>query len=554
MADGIAEQLLGRDQGASWCGELDPTGRVVCSRIRDHELDWHAGRRGDGGIQQWPVLAGGAPKAAVASDLRARCISALSEQVSEFISPNEFGGYDPHYGELVDIVLAEVRPVLERQRAEIDRIRAVVGAISDAQDKYELASLLKRRNQEYGRASETIGGLRAGQARDREALRAARTEVERATRHRAAAQGIVMYVVDTLGLSANAVGDAAVIGNALRQVTRERDKAQAALDNLRRLEKAVAEASGMPKKLASTDDLIHAVAWLVRQWNEARAAAEHQSFMRRYEQNAAHTDARPPVPADVTPRPAMVRAIADQLGRIAASQDMPFRQEIQDAADALAGRQGAPGSPWDQWLAPVSGSDTSPPDTFDPTQIVYCGSTEGYTGVDCQLEADHGKQPHEGRYIDPKNEDNWLFVQWPVSSGGDATTDTAGITWRAGDLALDRTDFVWWRDCAGWRPIARSQGPWMSDGDLGRFVGPLMRLAGLPPEMCDVGSVPGQVAARLRGNWQADVLSVRSSSDTSAAWQMDHDSDFPPAHLSHLPVLPPVSSDGDTDTTEASDV
>lgn len=63
---------------------------------------------------------------------------------------------------------------------------------------------------------------------------------------------------------------------------------------------------------------------------------------------------------------------------------------------------------------PVSGSDTTPPSMPELAKIVYCGATEGYTGVDCQLEADHGRQPHEGRWIDPKNEDNWLFVQWPT--------------------------------------------------------------------------------------------------------------------------------------------
>lgn len=71
--------------------------------------------------------------------------------------------------------------------------------------------------------------------------------------------------------------------------------------------------------------------------------------------------------------------------------------------------------------APVSGSDATPPSMSELAKIVYCGSTEGYTGVDCQLEADHGRKPHEGRWIDPKNEGNWLFAQWPVSSGGDTT-------------------------------------------------------------------------------------------------------------------------------------
>lgn len=63
-------------------------------------------------------------------DLRTRCIAALSEQVSEFISPNEFGGYDPHYAELVDIVLDVVRPELHRLRARIHE------AVDETQRRY----------------------------------------------------------------------------------------------------------------------------------------------------------------------------------------------------------------------------------------------------------------------------------------------------------------------------------------------------------------------------------------------------------------------------------
>jgi hypothetical protein len=59
-------------------------------------------------------------------DLRRRIISALSEQVSEFISPDEFGGYVPHYGELVDIVLAEVRPEMERLLAANESLLAML--------------------------------------------------------------------------------------------------------------------------------------------------------------------------------------------------------------------------------------------------------------------------------------------------------------------------------------------------------------------------------------------------------------------------------------------
>lgn len=75
--------------------------------------------------------------AAVDGDMRQKAILALAELVSEFISPNEFGGYDIHYGELVDIVLDVVRPELERRDTEIaDHWRA---AEVDESTKAELA-------------------------------------------------------------------------------------------------------------------------------------------------------------------------------------------------------------------------------------------------------------------------------------------------------------------------------------------------------------------------------------------------------------------------------
>lgn len=84
------------------------------------------------------------------------------------------------------------------------------------------------------------------------------------------------------------------------------------------------------------------------------------------------------------------------------------------------------------------------------------------------------------------------------SVGCGACPDATSGTWRPGDLALDRTNFVWWRDHQGWRPIVRYHGYWLSDRDLGRFVGPISKLTGLPPEMNTVGSVPAEVVARLR--------------------------------------------------------
>jgi hypothetical protein len=55
VAEDIAGQMLGTEDRSSWCGDTDSTGRFVCQRIRDHALDWHAGRNDAGGIHQWKV-------------------------------------------------------------------------------------------------------------------------------------------------------------------------------------------------------------------------------------------------------------------------------------------------------------------------------------------------------------------------------------------------------------------------------------------------------------------------------------------------------------------
>lgn len=66
-----------------------------------------------------------------------------------------------------------------------------------------------------------------------------------------------------------------------------------------------------------------------------------------------------PVPERLTSErdEALIAAVSARLADIAASGDIPYRQDIADAADALAGRVGAPGSPWDhqRWSDAVPG-------------------------------------------------------------------------------------------------------------------------------------------------------------------------------------------------------
>jgi hypothetical protein len=49
------EDMLSEKYRNAWCGDTDPTGRYVCRRVRDHELDRHVGRNNAGGIHEWPA-------------------------------------------------------------------------------------------------------------------------------------------------------------------------------------------------------------------------------------------------------------------------------------------------------------------------------------------------------------------------------------------------------------------------------------------------------------------------------------------------------------------
>jgi hypothetical protein len=52
-------------------------------------------------------------------------------------------------------------------------------------------------------------------------------------------------------------------------------------------------------------------------------------------------------PGEPDPREELIGRVAEDLERIAAAGDTPYRQRIADAVDALRGVQGDPGSPYD---------------------------------------------------------------------------------------------------------------------------------------------------------------------------------------------------------------
>jgi hypothetical protein len=70
--------------------------------------------------------------------------------------------------------------------------------------------------------------------------------------------------------------------------------------------------------------------------------------------------------------------------------------------------------------------------------------------------------------------------------------------WRQGDVALDRTDFVWVRFETGWRTYPRDRGVQYSDEWLTAGLGPLTRLERVPDGVDRLGAISRQRAAALR--------------------------------------------------------
>lgn len=101
-----------------------------------------------------------------------------------------------------------------------------------------------------------------------------------------------------------------------------------------------------------------------------------------------------------------------------------------------------------------------------------------------------------------------LDDKWVVQLGAlavrqerDRLRKQLGLTsdsWKPGDIVLDCTNFAWRRFETGWRTVPRDRGVQYEDEQLESLAGPLMRLASIPAEVDELGSVPADVAARLR--------------------------------------------------------
>lgn len=392
------EDLLSEQYRSAWCTDTDVTGRYVCRRVKNHALDFHAARNSAGGIHQWPAAVpapapelpvyGVAPdnvhhedvvtakelweaikpqfdpndaweytelgpllrtfvavldrrRAEIAADagggdLRQQIVTELDGMVSEFIHPNEFGGYDVDYGDFADIALAVVQPVLEHQAAEVQQLRAANASLLAMLERMETLHVTFHGPDGEEYHPDWCRECRVDKVRAELAdMRASREAwaMEATSQDGLADRFLVWYsrVHDAVSQAAKLPPSQTVddVVEAVGRLGRERDAAVVAL---------------------ASDRIVYCDKPEDRLWH-----ASDRTWWRRAEDGRLVRADAPPWfaagPADL--RLAMIRAIADRLARIAASEDMPHRQEIQDAADALAGRLGAPGSPWDQWLAPM---------------------------------------------------------------------------------------------------------------------------------------------------------------------------------------------------------
>lgn len=429
------EDLLSEQYRSAWCTDTDVTGRYVCRRVKNHALDFHAARNSAGGIHQWPAAVpapapelpvyGVAPdnvhhedvvtakelweaikpqfdpndaweytelgpllrtfvavldrrRAEIAADagggdLRQQIVTELDGMVSEFIHPNEFGGYDVDYGDFADIALAVVQPVLEHQAAEVQQLRAANASLlamlermetlhvtfhgPDGEEYHpdwcrecrvdnvraELDDVLRQRDDWWNQRAAECDEAR----QDRDAARRERDEMRQERDQARIEFGFEQLRTEgALSAADRWAREAERLAIPAETVRLPDDWETQIRQALHAHAKDISEAGPLPGTDSHdrdaercADNIAGDVVVLINNWM------------------VAVTTGAAAVPG--APRPAMLRAIADQLGRIAASGDIPHRQEIQDAADALAGRQGAPGSPWDSWLSPVSDSGTT---------------------------------------------------------------------------------------------------------------------------------------------------------------------------------------------------
>lgn len=108
-----------------------------------------------------------------------------------------------------------------------------------------------------------------------------------------------------------------------------------------------------------------------------------------------------------------------------------------------------------------------------------------------------GDEPHPGyanqwHCLDDSGHMPWEFLarRW------EPLTEVLDGKWRPGDVAYDRTGFVHVRYNQGWRTYPRTMGTQYGDDVMESHLGPLVRLAAVPPGTSEVGALPKGFAHR----------------------------------------------------------
>jgi hypothetical protein len=98
-----------------------------------------------------------------------------------------------------------------------------------------------------------------------------------------------------------------------------------------------------------------------------------------------------------------------------------------------------------------------------------------------------------------------------LSAGPAVPEDTATRPWREGDIAYDRTGFVHVRYAQGWRTHPRTTGTQYGDDVMEAHLGPLVRLAAVPPGTSDVGALPRDFVRRANevDDYNDDLIPTR---------------------------------------------
>lgn len=420
-----------------------------------------------------------------------RVASELESMPSEFIHPDEFGGYDVDYSRAAEIAMAVVEPVLSELRAGFAQsARRSVAIQRDLDETLSKLSAVRVEQHDLRAANDQVLAENRRLASDNVALRNAVRWSERDIAALTARMGAVNTIPDDALAQIQAAvkepfWDAASVlavvkswqGSAVTNPTDGADDLQASSNLLQGLEQppvdhpfVQAETCGdcggeraahksermtvsyAPQYIA---EAIERVAECYRDVVAGGGLDQH---------NAGWINGRSLLWQDVLCLVDVGRAVVDFVDPAVPDGDLAVVDGVEMHPD------GRPVDPEDARCSnppSISCADAGCPEHGDP---------DG---------ADDSERQRAEDAADARYQSEWMpkgpLVPPPT---------IAGETWSEGDIAYDKTRFVWVRYEQGWRTYPRTTGVQYGDTLLEAQGGPLVRLSKVPTGTDTLGMLP----------------------------------------------------------------